>query len=331
MHDLILAGDTGGTKTLLSLFKKCDGNWIETKSSQYSSSAFNSLEDIIEDFLQGYTGAPQAAAFGIPGPVVNGLVKSTNLPWIIDEQVMQVKTGIPRVKLVNDLTATAYSLLSLTPDELVQIKPGATPKEPERYIVLAPGTGLGQSFLLYQNGKKTIIPSEGGHVDFAPTTELELQLCQYLLKKYRHVSYERVLSGNGIPNILDFLMEVKDQQPLAETIEKLKTQDKAMVISSMALEQKDAVCAQAMDIFVSLLGTVAGNLALSFLPDGGIYLGGGIPHKILPQLKGEVFVRRFLDKGRMRPVLEPMPVMVITNNRAALKGAAQIAIELNNK
>ncbi len=329
IENTILAGDTGGTKTILSLFQEQDGNPVEIKTGKYASQSFERLEDIIQEFLKDSEGLPRAAAFGIPGPVVEGVVKSTNLPWTLDERLLQKEIGIPRIKLVNDLVATAYSLPNLTPGEFVNIKPGITPKMPERYVVLAPGTGLGQSFLICHEGKKMVIPSEGGHVDFAPTTELEAQLFQFLFKKYGHVSYERLISGSGLPNIFDFLVQVKNEKPEAETLEKMRTQDRAAVISGMALKQKDTVCVEALDIFVSILGTNAGNLALTFLADGGVYLGGGIPFKILPKLTDGTFTNSFLNKGRMKWVLQPIPVHVITNNRAALKGAAQIAFEIN--
>ncbi len=329
IKNTILAGDTGGTKTLLSLYQEQDGERVEIKTSHYSSNDFSSLEAIIQDFLQDCTGIPMAAAFGIPGPVIDGYVKSTNLPWTLDERELSKQTGIPRVKLVNDLVATAYSLPELTPSELFNIKPGKTPKDPQRYVVLAPGTGLGQSFLVRQNGKTIVIPSEGGHADFAPTNNLEVEVCQFLLNRFGHVSYERIISGKGIPNLFDFLIEAKKMQPEAETLEQMKTRDKATVISEMALKQKDAVCVEAMDIFVSILGANAGNLALSFLADGGIYLAGGIPFKILPKLIDGSFVRNFLNKGRLQWLLDPIPVNVITNNRAALKGSAQIAFEIN--
>jgi len=328
IENTLLAGDVGGTKTLLALFSVQNGIPVEISSHRYVSRDFKSLEHIIRDFLKDRESLPAAAAFGIPGPVINGVVKSTNLPWIINEKLLSEKTSIPKLKLVNDLVATAYSIQSLSSDELVNIKQGNTDLKAQRYIVLAPGTGLGQSFLLNQNGQTIVIPSEGGHTSFAPTNEIEVKMYLYLFKKYGHVSYERIISGNGLPNIFDFLVENRKGKAVDETLERMKDEDRAVVISEMALEKKDKVCEQALDLFASVLGTHAGNLALSFLADGGVYLAGGIPHKIIPKLIDGSFIKSFLNKGRMKSIVESIPINVITNNRAALKGAAKIAFEL---
>jgi len=327
--DLILAGDVGGTKTLMSLHHENNGNPIEVKTIKYISRDFESLEAIIQDFLQKCDGVPMAAAFGIPGPVENGVVKSTNLPWIIDENLLIKHTGIPLVKLINDLVATAYILPKLTRDEITNIKEGVISKSPERYVVVAPGTGLGQSFLIKKDGKTIAIPSEGGHADFAPTSETEAGLYRFLLKKFGHVSYERVISGIGLPNIFDFIVEIKKEIPEKETLEKMKGHDRAVVISEMALAKADKVCEEALHLFVSILGSHAGNLALTFRPDGGVFLGGGIPYKIIPKMLDGTFVSRFVNKGRMRSVLENIPVNIILNNQAALKGAALVACEIS--
>ncbi len=291
---LLLAADVGGTKTLMCLFEGNKGNPVVVNTCKYVSCDYDSLEAIIKDFLKDHEGVPMAAAFGIPGPVEDGMVKSTNLPWVIKEKLLSEKTGIPRIRLVNDLAATAYSIPSLTSDELIHIKEGKTVKNPERYVVLAPGTGLGQSFLICSQGKKIVIPSEGGHADFAPTTELESELLGFLLQKFGHVSYERVISGIGLPNIFDFFMKIKKKKPKTETLEKMKTEKRAVVITEMALAKKDPICEEALDLFVSILGTHAGNLALSFLPDGGIYLAGGIPFKILPKIREPGFTNSLL-------------------------------------
>jgi len=330
IENTVLAGDTGGTKTLLALYEAQDGQRKEIKKAHFNSRDYERLEDIIEAFLAGETGRPTAAAFGIPGPVVDGVVRSTNLPWVIEEKTLSQHVQIPHIKLVNDLAATAHALPSLTEDEIVTIKKGETPKHPERYVVLAPGTGLGQSFLMRHRGKSIVIASEGGHTDFAPANEVEAELYLYLYRKFGHVSYERTISGSGLPNIFDFLIDIKNAKPSKATLEQMQTQDKAAVISTLALDALDPVCEEALHIFVSILGTKAGNLALNFLSDGGVYLGGGIPYKILPKLSDGAFVRSFLNKGRMQWVLDNIPVHVITNNQAALKGAAQIAFEINH-
>ncbi len=327
-NNIILAGDVGGTKTLFTLFESKEGKLVELRRKRYVSKDFENLDIIIKDFLKELKLFPQAAAFGIPGPVINGKVKSTNLAWIIDEKVLSIKTGIPIVKIVNDLAATAYEVPYLAKDEVITIKDGIKLKDPERFVVIAPGTGLGQAFLICEGKQKIVIPSEGGHSDFAPTNEFETVLFRYLLKKYGRVSYERIISGSGIPNIFNFLIETNFGEPEKETLERMRTEDKAAVISEMALNKKDKVCEKALDIFVSVLGAHAGNLAITLLADGGVYLAGGIPHKILPKLKDGTFINSFIKKGRLSEIVKHAPVYVINNNYAALHGAARLAFKL---
>ncbi len=218
-NNIILAGDVGGTKTLLALFETKEGKLVELSRKRYVSNDFVNLYVIVKDFLDDNRIVPRAAVFGIPGPVINGKVKSTNLSWIIDEKVLGIKTGIPIVKITNDLAATAYEVPYLAKDEVITIKDGNHQQEPERFVVLAPGTGLGQAFLICEGKQKIVIPSEGGHSDFAPTNEFETVLFRYLLKKYGRVSYERIISGSGIPNIFDFLTETNFGKPEKETNE----------------------------------------------------------------------------------------------------------------
>ena len=323
----ILAADVGGTKTIMTLFDEHNCELTERKTERYSSRDFNSLEDIIFKFLKDTDNIPKAASFGIPGPVENGMVESTNLPWLISEKELSKATGIPNIRLMNDLVATAYSIPNLTPDEIINIKKGAAVENPERFVVIAPGTGLGESFLIQKDGRPLVIPSEGGHANFAPTSELQAELYVYLLKKFGRVSYERIISGTGLPNVFDFFVEVKHRKPTEETLHKMKTVDRAIVISEMALSKKDKVCEDALDIFVAVLGAHAGDLALSFLAYGGVYLGGGIPYNIVSKLKEDHFKHNFENKGRLKDVVEQIPVNVITNNLAALKGAAFVAQE----
>ena len=327
---MILAGDIGGTKTLLALFEVNEDDLREIKSKSYVSKEFKNLISILNDFLKDERDIPKSAAFGIPGPVVNGRAKSTNLPWIVDEENLSNKIKIPCVKIVNDLVATAYAVPYLKPEELITIKEGTAEHFSQRFAVIAPGTGLGQAFMLCEGNKRIVIPSEGGHSDFAPSNKLETELFLYLKKKYDHVSYERIISGSGIPNIFDFLIEVHHLKPEDKTLTRMKTEDKAKVISDMALEQKDKVCEKALDIFVSVLGAHAGNFVLTTMATGGIYLGGGIPYKILPKLKDGTFVKSFSDKGRLNKLVGATPIFVINNNQAALNGAARIALEIEN-
>jgi len=263
--------------------------------------------------------------------VVNGEAKFTNLPWLVDEKNLSEKSNIPKVKIVNDLAATAYAVPFLNADELITIKEGAKEHFSERFAVIAPGTGLGQAFMLCEGNKKIVIPSEGGHSDFASSNKLETELLLYLKKKYDHVSYERIISGSGIPNIFDFLVEDQNMKPTEETTERMKTEDRARVISDMALKQKDKVCEKTMNIFVSVLGAHAGNIVLTTMATGGVYLGGGIPFKILPKLTDGIFVKSFTQKGRLSYLVEATPVYLINNNKAALTGASRIAFDLINE
>lgn len=328
---LILAADVGGTKTLMCLFDGNDGDPREIRTKKYTTCDYGHLSEILDDFLQECDGLPKAGVFGIPGPVQDGKVESTNLPWSLDERELSKKSGIPKIELLNDLAATAYAIPHLKSEEVVSIRKGTKVKNPERFIVLAPGTGLGQAFLIKNNDQVIIIPSEGGHADFAPTSETEADLYRYLLKEFGHVSFERVISGQGLPNIFDFLREVKKMNPNEETLERMKNEDKGIVISEMALGKKDNVCEKALDIFTAVLGGHAGNLALTFMADGGIYLAGGIPHKILDKIKDGTFEKNYLRKGRLKDVVEEIPVNLITNNRAAIQGAALKACEISGQ
>ena len=202
---MILAGDIGGTKTLLALFELENNKLIKKKFKRYASKKYKTFDTVMSDFLKDEKTLPRSAAFGIPGPVVNGKVKSTNLPWVIDEHLQSKKTGIPKIKVVNDLAATAFAIPFLKDDELIEIKKGAADRDSERFAVIAPGTGLGEAFLLCEEDKKIVIPSEGGHTDFAPTNKLETELLLYLKEKFNRVSYERIISGSGMPNIFEFL------------------------------------------------------------------------------------------------------------------------------
>lgn len=211
------------------------------------------------------------------------------------------------------------------------IKESINKERSERFVVVAPGTGLGQAFLVCEENKKIVLASEGGHTDFAPTNEVETELFLYLLKKFGRVSYERIISGSGLPNIFDFLVESNFAIPENETTERLKNEDKAAVISEMALRGEDRVCEKALEIFISVLGAHSGNLVINLLATGGVYLAGGIPHKILPKLQTKSFTESFINKGRLKMLTEVTPVYVLNHNNAAHNGAARIAESLIEK
>lgn len=326
---MILAGDVGGTKTLLALFEVRDNKLVEQKNKKYASNDYDSLEIILTDFIKDGNYKIESAAFGIPGPVIDGKAKATNLKWSLDAKKIYSQFSISKVALLNDLAATAFAVPYLNKTEIIEIKKGSENILSERFAVIAPGTGLGEAFLICEDNKKIVLASEGGHSDFAPTNEIEAELFKYLSKKFGRVSYERIISGNGLPNIFNFLVDNKYGNPKHETLERMKTEDRAIVISEIALNKRDKVCEDALEIFVSVLGAHAGNCVLTNLTTGGVYLGGGIPFKILPMLKTKIFLNSFLNKGRLSSLLEATPIYLINNNNAALIGAAWYAE--NNK
>lgn len=327
---MILAGDIGGTKTLLALFEIVNDNIVLKTKEKFESRNFKSLEEIISAFA-GNNKNIDAAVFGVPGPVLNGEAQPTNLSWHVSENKISDEFNIGKVKLINDLGATAYSIPYLNDEELIKIKNGSNRSAVNRFAVLAPGTGLGEAFLICEGDEKMILPSEGGHSDFAPTNDLEIELLKYLLKKHKRVSYERIISGSGLPNIFDFLVECGYGIPNPETLERFKNEDKSLVISEEALSDKDKLCCDSLEVFVSVLGAHAGNLVLTNLTTGGVYLGGGIPHKIKSLLSGEIFVTSFKNKGRLSSLVEATPVYIINNNEASLKGASLYAKSLIRK
>lgn len=327
---MILAGDIGGTKTLLALYEIVNDDIFLRTKEKFESRNFNSFEDILSKFA-GSNSHIDAAVLGVPGPVLNGEVKLTNLKWKLSETKISDEFNIGKVKLINDLGATAYSIPYLNEKELIQINKGSTKTAVERFAVLAPGTGLGEAFLICEGNEKMILSSEGGHTDFAPKNDLEIELLKYLLKKHKRVSYERIISGSGLANIFDFLVEYGYGVPNEETLERFKDDDKSQVISEMALSGKDKLCCDSLEIFASILGSHAGNLVLTNLTTGGVYLGGGIPHKIKSVLLSEIFLASFKNKGRLSSLLEATPVYIINNNEAALKGASLYAKSLIRK
>ena len=273
----------------------------------------------------------RSACFGVAGPVINGRAKITNLPWSLSEREIIQQTGIRKVKLVNDLVATTEAIPCLEKNDIVTLHPGESNQNSKVCAVLAPGTGLGVAFLIYLSGAYQAFPSEGGHADFAPSTGIEIELLQYLKTKFHHVSYERILCGKGLVTIYEFLKEAYFVEELPEIRQRFQSHDPAAVISTMAIKEEDKLCVQALDIFTSILGAQAGNLALTFMANGGIYLGGGIPPKILKKLTDGSIVSAYLNKGRLSDVVLKMPLHVIGNDHAAILGAASIAAKLSAK
>jgi glucokinase len=322
---LVLAGDIGGTKTNLGLFLEGKERPVPKVIETFSSRNSSNLEHIIRQFLEMHPAPVTHACFGIAGPVVNGKSKTTNLPWSISEDRIKKQFRFHRVKLVNDLTATVMAIPLLKKDEFYPLNQAASIKD-RNLALIAPGTGLGKAMLIFQNGRFLPVPSEGGHADFAPNNEAEMKLWRYLHQHYGHVSIERVVSGSGLVNIYNWL---KDSGCLNEPDwlkQKLKEMDPAKTITEAALASKDPGCVEALNMFVSIFGAAAGNLALTGITTGGVYLGGGIPPKILSKLKEDIFMEAFTNKGRFKGFLEKIPVKVVLNDKAALIGAAYCAM-----
>lgn len=319
---MLLAGDIGGTKTNLAIFLP-EGDPEPQIQATFKSTDYPSLEAVVQQFLAEHDVSVTKAAFGVAGPVIRGESKVTNLPWAISETILQKTLGLDKVKLLNDLEATAYGIPHLSPSDLLVLNdrpPGIGHK-----AVIAPGTGLGEAILIHDRGHYHVIPSEGGHVDFAPRNPFEIELLRYLMGKFGHVSYERVCSGMGIPNIYAFLKEshFADESPrVAEALR--HSVDPTPVIVNAALAGECELSTETLNAFISILGAEAGNLALKVMATGGVYIGGGIPPRILPKLKSERsrFIDAFTQKGRFAEVVSQIPVYVILNDKAALFGTA---------
>ncbi len=325
MGRLILAGDIGGTNARLALFSWKNGLPALEALEVFSSREHPRLESVLDAFLARHAEPVAAACVGIAGPVKDNEVYATNLPWIIEAAPLAARLGLERVELINDLEANAHGLKALGPEDLAVLNAGA-PNAKGNMALVAAGTGLGEASLPWNGHDHVPVASEGGHVDFAPRDELEIELLRYLIGQCRgRVSYERVLSGMGLDNIYRFLRDTGRGEEEAWLAEQLADGDRPAVIAAAALAGRSELCARALDLFVSVYGAEAGNVALKFLASGGLYLGGGIAPKILAKLQEPVFMRSFLQKGRLRPFLEGVPVRVILNDKTALLGAARRA------
>lgn len=325
---MILAGDVGGTKTLLALRSEVNGKIVEHEFEKFVSKDFESLEEMVVGFIKDCNAKIHRACIGVPGPVINGKSRSTNLPWFIEEKVFSQKLNIHKFKLTNDLVATAYVIPHFTNKDVLTIYKGNGKYKSDTYIIIAPGTGLGQSILHYKNRNYKVLPSEGGHVDFAPRTEMEIELLKYLKGKYRNVSYERIVSGQGLVDIFNFLKDTGYDKIEKDILRKFESEDPAAVISKAALSKKCKVCVKALDIFVSVLGAQAGNMVLNLVATEGVYLGGGIPPKIKDKLIDGTFIKSFLDKEPVGYLVKSTSVHLIKDELAALNGATYMALSL---
>jgi len=321
---MILAGDIGGTHTRLAFVDVANGALRPASVAVYPSHEYRGLEEIVSKFVSEYKIRPDAGCFGVAGPVLNGRVETPNLPWIVESKHLADKLGLPRVALINDLEANAWGIATLEAKDLVLLNPVKSNPVGNQAVISA-GTGLGEAGLYWDGTRHHIFASEGGHADFAPRNELQIELLQYLIARFGHVSYERVVSGPGLVNIFYFLRDTKRATEPAWLSEEMAHGDAAAAISRAASEGRCPLCEQALDLFVSIYGAETGNLSLKVKATGGVYLGGGIAPKILPKLAGPLFMQSFLAKGRMQALLETIPVRVINNDSTALMGAARCA------
>ncbi len=325
---LLLAGDIGGTKTKLALYEAGE-MLLRLRDGTYPSTHYDGLEGIVADFLAGSPSLPAAACFGVAGPVSEGRCRTTNLPWVVEESAISSTTGIPAVRLMNDLQAMALGLAGLPADELVELNPNAQPRA-GNIAVIAAGTGCGEAILYWDGQTHHAIATEGGHADFAPTSREQEGLLRCLRTKFGgHVSYERILSGPGLHSVYQFLREEGAAAESGEFHEALMTGcDPAPLISRFALEENDLLCRETLRLFVRVYGAEAGNLALKSLAHGGVLIGGGIAAKILPAMANGDFMASFRHKGRFSDWLGTLSVKVALNQDAGLLGAAHCAARL---
>ena len=321
---MILAGDIGGTKSIFGIFSEKSGLRSPLAQATYPTREYPSLEAMVAGFLSMFKYQIRSACFGIAGPVVDGKTVTTNLPWRVDEKLLTQDLAIPSVRLLNDLEALALAVPYLKGDDLHVLSPGR-PQRGGAMAVIAPGTGLGEAYLTWNGSGYLTHPSEGGHCDFAPRNPLEMDLLRYLQGRFDHVSYELVCSGRGIPNLFAYLRDagIAEEPPwLHERIEDADDPVPILLEGAMTREPACELCTRTLDLFLSILGAEAGNLALKVMATGGLYLGGGIPGRILPHLINGPFLPSFKNKGRLSHVLDIIPVHVILNPQAALMGAA---------
>ncbi len=321
----VLAGDIGGTNARLTVYS-VEGDRLEPEQAQvFPSARYSSLEEIVAEFVLSQGVHCRAACFGVPGPVKEGRAEITNLPWVVQASLLARAAGVARVAVINDLEAQAWGIAALQASDLVTLNAGDPDARGNRALIAA-GTGLGQAGLYWDGITHRPFACEGGHASFAPRGGgLQTGLLEFLTRRFGgHVSWERVVSGPGFVNLHDFLIEYRRAEAPADHKESLEKDDPAE-ITAAAMAGRCPLCVEALDLFVAFYGSEAGNLALKIMATGGLYLGGGIAPRIIDKLRGPAFMEAFLDKGRLRPLLEVIPVRVIVRQGAALLGAARYA------
>ncbi len=323
----VLAGDIGGTKTLLAI-AEVEGRRVQiVEEKRFASGDHADFVTLTRKFLDQIGEAPSHACFGVAGPVVAGRSELTKLPWVLVESELERELGLARARLINDFVAIAYGTEALDYVDLERLNPGK-PAATGNIAVIGAGTGLGEAMIVCVDGKKVVVPSEGGHRDFGARNELEIRFLRWMTEKYDRVSNDRIVSGPGIADIYAFLRDSDDHlesKVLREAID--EAPDPAPVIQRFADEKGDPLCEATLDFFVSIYGSEAGNLALTVVATGGIYIAGGIAPRIVERLKKGTFMRSFASKGRLSAVLRDIPVYVIMNPKVGLLGAALAAVE----
>lgn len=325
---VILAADIGGTKSYLSIFEPEESGLEPLVERRYRTTDFPGVPELLEFFARDAGRHPTLVVLGVPGPVRHPPVKPVNLPWVIDPSRIGESLGLSEVYLLNDLEATSYGTLALQPHDLVELNAGV-PDDTGNRAIIAAGTGLGEGGLAWTGDRYKAIPSEGGHASFAPGTDLEAELWKWLFTQFGHVSWERVVSGPGLVHVYDFLLECGHAEEPAWLEEELAaSDDRAGSISRVAAEERSDLAVSAVDLFVSLYGAEAGNLALKMLATGGVYIGGGIAPKLIDKLCDGTFMDAFSEKGRVSDLLRDMPVHVVLNDKTGLLGAAYFGAHL---
>ncbi len=323
---MILAGDIGGTNARLAYFQPSNGHLQLVSERVFPSRAHKELGEIAVQFVEESGTLPDVACFGIAGPVRHGRVETSNLPWVVEQSQLAKQLHVPATLLINDLEASAWGVGALAESDLVPLN-HAIERPIGNQAVIAPGTGLGEAGLFWDGSRHHVFACEGGHTDFAPRDDVQIDLLRFLRARFGHVSYERVLSGPGLVNVYEFLRS-SGRTPEPENLRKeIDGGDAAAAISRAALDGTCQLAAESLDLWISVYGAETSNLALKTMATGGLFLAGGISPKILPRLQGSLFMQSFLDKGRLRPLVESIPVCVVMNDKAGLLGAARCAAQ----
>ena len=321
---MFLVGDIGGTKTNIAVVELTSGKFKIILEKNHSSKNYDSLRTIVNEFTAENKDLKiSSACFGVAGPVKNGLCDATNLPWLVNAKKIAELLNIDSnsVSLLNDLEAAAYGIEVLEDKDVFVLNKGIEQKNGNRCLISA-GTGLGEAIIFWDGKRYKPSASEGGHTDFAPRNKIEIDLLNYLINKYGRISYERILSGPGLLNVYNFFKDTAYQSTPSWLLERLKNGDPSAAISEIAISRKDEACEKTLELFISVYGAEGGNLALTSLATGGVYLGGGIAPKILDKLKEGGFMQAFTHKGRLSVLVSQMPVKVILNDKIPLLGCA---------